>query len=282
MQIPEEIRKCVFFILYLTNDNQYKLAGTGFFLSIPLESEPDRMFVYLITAKHVIIEATKASKDGKIWLRINTQNGSELIPTQASMWESHSEDHSIDAAILLWAPETTRYDYKTLPMNLAATEEIIIKEAIGIGDEIFLTGLFVNHHGRNRNIPIVRIGNIAAMPEEPIPTKNFGDMEAYLIEARSIGGLSGSPAFVYLDGTRIIANNTQIRGRSLYWLGLMHGHWDLPILKEDIVVEDKVSKEAVNMGIGMVVPASKIIAILNQPSLIERREQEENKIKTAT
>jgi hypothetical protein len=32
------------------------------------------------------------------------------------------------------------------------------------------------------------MGNIAMMPDEVIPTE-FGDIEAYLVEARSIGGL---------------------------------------------------------------------------------------------
>lgn len=32
-------------------------------------------------------------------------------------------------------------------------------------------------------------------PDERILTDNYGDMEAYLVEARSIGGLSGSPVF---------------------------------------------------------------------------------------
>jgi hypothetical protein len=49
-------------------------------------------------------------------------------------------------------------------------------------------GLFSEHQGAERNIPIVRVGNIAAMPEEPVLTTSWGAIDAYLIEARSIGG----------------------------------------------------------------------------------------------
>lgn len=116
------------------------------------------------------------------------------------------------------------------------------------------------------------------MPQEPIATRWFGDMEAYLIEARSIGGLSGSPVFVYLPRVRVRGNGLGMGGRAFYWLGLMHGHWDLPVLKEDMVVEDNVSKEAVNMGIGIVVPASKILEIINSSFFMKLREAEISKL----
>jgi len=46
-------------------------------------------------------------------------------------------------------------------------QETIVEHAIGAGDEIFLTGLFANHLGQHKNLPIVRCGNIAAVPDEP-------------------------------------------------------------------------------------------------------------------
>ena len=55
-----------------------------------------------------------------------------------------------------------------------ATDSVIEKEGIGIGDEIFITGLFGYHPGAKKNIPIVRIGHIAAIPEEPIKTEFSG------------------------------------------------------------------------------------------------------------
>ena len=77
------------------------------------------------------------------------------------------------------------------------TEKVIKENEIEVGEEVFVTGLFSHHHGQSKNIPIVRVGNISAMPEEKIQTKEHL-MDAYLIEARSIGGLSGSPVFVIL------------------------------------------------------------------------------------
>ena len=67
------------------------------------------------------------------------------------------------------------------------------REEIGIGSEVYFPGLFVHHHGRNE--PIVRGGIVSSMPTEPVLTE-FGEIHAYLAEARSVGGLSGSPVIV--------------------------------------------------------------------------------------
>jgi hypothetical protein len=54
----------------------------------------------------------------------------------------------------------------------------------------------------------------------------------------------------------------------MHFLGLMHGHWDLPVSFSDL---DKA--EAVNMGISIVVPAKKIFEILFSPALVEARNE---------
>jgi len=169
------------------------------------------------------------------------------------------------------------WDLLAFPMTGAATSEVRAKEEIGLGDEVFLTGLFERHYGTTRNIPILRTGAIAAMPEEPIywtRTTVEGDravsMDAYLIEARSIGGLSGSPVFVYVGSTRRTGSGAvAIRaGRTYYLLGLMHGHWDAP--PDALSDSDEMRAEAVNMGIGIVVPVEAIMETLNHPKLKRR------------
>lgn len=52
-------------------------------------------------------------------------------------------------------------------------------------------------------------------------------------------------------------------------MGLVHGHWEIPAeQKNDLAnLEDRL----VNMGIAIVVPAKKIMEVLNQPKLREER-----------
>jgi len=115
--------------------------------------------------------------------------------------------------------------------SVKRTPALIEREGIGLGDDVFVVGLFSRRAGQARNIPIIRVGNIVAMPEEPIKTAT-GLQDAYLIELLSIGGLSGSPVFTYLGGIRRDSPvdreiTVTARAGAIHLLGLVHGHWDL-------------------------------------------------------
>jgi hypothetical protein len=139
---------------------------------------------------------------------------------------------------------------------------------VGLGDEVFVTGLFRHHHGNRRNIPIIRVGNIACLTEEKVSTKSYGDIDAYLIEARSIGGLSGSPVFLNLGITRMIQGEIKHAQSQpvFYLLGLIHGHYDVNIDSIDEIELDKtnyLSPDRVNTGIAIVVPFHKINEVIS-------------------
>lgn len=271
MQVPPEVRKCVVFIGYKAGDGRLKLGGTAFFVSIPAR-ELELYFVYLVTAKHIIDKAQKKSIDQKVYLRANFKDGStRTVGVPIDDWMFHARDASVDVAAMRMPLPIDDTDFLSIPAHdMAITDEIIRKEGIGVGDEVFLTGLFTRHRGRERNLPIVRTGNIAMMPEEPVWTQ-MGFMDAYLVEARSIGGHSGSPVFVHLSGMRERGKRVRFRGRIFYWLGLVHGHWKLDMLNTDVLMEDFVTGEPINMGIAVVVPVSKIMEVLNQKTLAEER-----------
>jgi hypothetical protein len=270
MQIPDEIRKCVVFVCYKTA-TETKLAGTAFLIGVQLGIS---LFSssYFVTAKHVIDGIRDKSVDQKVYLRMNLKGaGAKLVETPIERWLSHPNESDVDVAVFNWAPSHEIFDYLFIPLEMAATQEIIKKENIGVGDDVFLTGLFQNHYGLQRNIPIIRVGNIASMPEEKVHTK-WGDIDAYLVEARSIGGLSGSPVFAYLGAMRMIEKKTQFRGAVFYLLGLMHGHFDFPKLEIDNLEQDSLTNLQINMGIAIVVPVWKIMEVINQEIFANMRD----------
>lgn len=273
MQIPDEVRGCVVFVCYKTREGT-KLAGTAFFVSVPLEKK-EYQVIYLITAKHVIEGIRERSIDQKVYVRMNLKSEpAKLVETPIENWLFHPQEANVDVAVLNWIPSQDIFDYRTIPLEMVATEEIIKREEIGVGDDIFLTGLFANHYGLQRNLPIIRIGNIASMPEEKVHTETLGDIDAYLVEARSIGGLSGSPVFVFIGNMRKVGTAIQM-GRSgplFYWLGLMHGHFDLSKLEIDNLIEDSLTNLQINMGIAIVVPVWKVLEVINQEAFVKIRE----------
>jgi len=284
--VPDEVRKCVAFACIRTLAGTIPI-GTAFLVAVPFATG-NSVFLYFVTAKHVILGAKEQSPDGFLYLRVNLRIGGTLeMRTTLKAWLFHPTDESADVAVIPFAldPEVRdKFDSKALPINMCATEAIIAKEAIGIGDNVFLTGLFTARTGQKRNIPILRLGSIAAMPEEPVRTM-FGDTEAYLIEVRSIGGLSGSPVFVHLGllrerengGLEMYSGTDGLRTTSgpYYLLGLVHGHWDSGDSEEDMIAKD-ARGESINLGIAIVVPATKILEVINQPRLQEFRKSIED------
>lgn len=270
MQIPDEIRKCVVFVCYKTSSG-IALAGTAFFIGVPL-AESKLVSSYVVTAKHIIEAIRKRSIDQKVYLRINLRDaGSQLIETPIESWLFHPQEFNVDVAVLNWAPPQELFNYLVIPLGMAATNEIIGRENIGPGDDVFLTGLFINHCGSQRNIPIIRVGNIASMPEEKVHT-NLGDIDAFLVEARSIGGLSGSPVFAYTGSMRRKGTSINIgSGPIFYLLGLMHGHFELSRLEIDSAEQDALTNLPINTGIAIVVPVWKITEVINQETFLNAR-----------
>ncbi len=244
--------------------------GTSFIVTVP--GTQDNTFAFMVTARHV----AERLEGKEFYIRANKRNGTAvaLKGLPSNPWWFHPTDRKhVDAAVTFFAPaQLNELDIQHIPFNMFINHATLEVQHIGVGDEVFITGLFTKVTETAKNIPIVRTGTIAMIPGERIP---FGDdfIDAYLIEARSIGGLSGSPVFVrqtvaletssspiILAGRR---PDTVLQGvgGNIYLLGSMIGHWEIP---EGFTPSQA---EAVNMGIAPVVPASKILEIIFQPEL---------------
>ncbi len=277
MFIPDDLRKCVAYVCFKLADGSTKFAGSVFFVSRPMADDiTDFAFGYAVTARHVI-DGIKDKGIASVFLRVNSRTGLKWIDTPAIGWISHPNP-LVDVAIYRMVL-TDDLDHFAWPVRGFLNSETIYKEKVGIGEDVFFTGLFSQYHGRSKNIPIVRVGNIAAMPDEPVSTE-FGLMQAYLIEARSIGGISGSPVFINIGGggpTRGIFVSTLAK---FQLLGLVHGHFDMDNLEQDLIAEDGLKKIGINTGIAVVVPADKIFEAINQFSAEEMVIAQQQRAKT--
>jgi hypothetical protein len=266
MRIPDDFKKCVTFIGFET-DGGYQFCGTGFFIGMRPAKATAFIFVYLVTAKHVAVQLAGR----EFVLRVNKKDGtSQIMKGPADFkWHYHPDDAmASDVAVCQFQapPEfQNQMDLGGVPVECLATDEQIKTNGIGDGDNIVVIGLFAHHQGNVKNLPIIRSGNIAMMPDEPIKSHDFGDMEAYLIECRSIGGLSGSPVFVIKD-----IGPGQAR---IFLLGLIHGHWDVE--PDDVIDTSTAEKNSVNVGVAIVAPAKRILETLNHQELKDVRSRME-------
>lgn len=262
MKIPENIKACVAFVGYQLTDQSFKMAGTVYFI---VNDNNTSNLGYAVTAKHVV-EGIKSKGIEYLFLKLNMVNGNaNWFKTKISDWTYHQNDNVDIATYNKLSFFDNKVDQKYYPLSRSMTKEIRMKHLIEEGDEVFITGLFSHHHGENKNIPIVRVGNISAMPDEKIQTK-FHLMEGYLIEARSIGGLSGSPVFVNLGLLRYINGSIQQsqKGPIFFLMGMIYGHYDIKASEIDEFIEDNASDtNKINTGIAIVTPISKLIEHLN-------------------
>jgi hypothetical protein len=267
MKIPDEIRKTVGFITYENKiSGEITPVGTSFFLGHnPGEGKTTSPKVYAVTARHVVDEMRKKGVKELI-LRLNSKGGLLNVYVSIDKWFVHPSDRSIDVAIHeMGIPANA--DHLVLPFNLCVSEKVLREQEVELGDEVFISGLFQHHFGAGRNLPIIRVGNLAAMNEERIETKDFGEMDGYLIEARSIGGLSGSPVFLNLGVIRIIGGKTKfVNSAKIFLLGLIHGHYDVGL--------NGGNEESVNAGIAIVVPIQSVMSVIEE---YEKRESKEKK-----
>lgn len=253
MKVNVDFLHCVCFIGYRMADSSHRMAGSAFMIS----EGPNKMF--LVTAPHVI-EGIRSLGYDKVWLRVNVRTKTtKWIETLIKDWFFHPSDSTVDVAILEMSfdPE---WDHKMLG-GWGISPEKLKQGDVGAGDEVFITGLFRHHHGSSRNIQIARHGNIACLNEETVTT-SIGKMDAFLIEVRSIGGLSGSPVFVNLGPSKTPDGEDY---DEVYLFGLIHGHFDQKEAEVDSIVEDLGAGSAainVNTGIAIVVPYQKIEEVI--------------------
>jgi hypothetical protein len=288
MFVPDEYRKSVVF-LGTVDGERFQPRATAFVISY---EEYDIRFMYLVTAEHVI--SGHLTRGYVLHARINLTNGDVVqLEVPNDRWRFYpSERGASDVAICPITDHTVDdkgnhlvfgYEFTSVPLKgknaIIADKKTITEKRIGVGDEVAVIGLFRSHFGRQRNVPIVRIGNIAMLEGEPVKTRYTGYIDAHLIEARSISGLSGSPVFVNLPLLRVVDGELSYLTRGspyFFFFGLMHGHFDVENLNEDSVVEDGSTSGGINTGIGVVIPVEKLIKTVEQADAAnERREAAE-------
>jgi len=275
MLIDAQYRKCVVFLFADVPDERTGIvnrtpAGSAFLVGIPVGG--DRFVRYLVTARHVV---SRSRQYGSLFARVHLADGSatfaEFTP---AAWYEHPTTEVAVALLYL----SVEIDHVVVSVDQFETDARLIEHVVGVGDDVFFVGLFSEHPGLERNQPIVRFGTIALMPDEKILV-DIGDstarIRAYLVEARSWGGHSGSPAFVYFPPDRFGDRIQVLSYLPIFLLGLVQGHFNIPSDVKFIgdIGEQGSGRVPVNAGIAAVVPAQDIYDLLMSDPVVEQRDK---------
>jgi hypothetical protein len=187
MYVDDVVRQCVLFLGNKDDKSgRFIPRATAFVVSV--RDDKDVGFRYVVTAEHNI--AAFRQKGWDIYVRSNLRDGGVREDNWVNgHWHFHPDPGSTDVAVasIDFHPDE---EYKQIVLRtpepnkgMIATTEIMKQNKWGVGDEVFIAGLFRSHYGRQRNVPIIRVGNLAMMKGEPVRTDYCGYTEAHLIEA---------------------------------------------------------------------------------------------------
>ena len=214
-------------------------------------------------------------------MRINGKDRTEKISKISPLeeWCIHPTEKLCDIAVISLAASTDTFDYKGIDLTVdVLTPEYVASHEVGPGDQVVTAGLLTRHFGMTKNIPVVRSGNIATMPDEPIDLGVFGHQEVYLIESRSIGGLSGSPVFLGPTAARKHGGAIHLGGSPELLLGVNIELFEVQIASDAAQTDEAERRaqflETMSAGIAIVVPAQRVIEIVkDHPALVEQRKK---------
>jgi hypothetical protein len=294
MRVDDLITKAVIFI-GTKAEGHFIPVGTGFITWTPVST--DLAWQSIVTCKHVIDKIPGEV----VYARINDKSGeAQLVGHPKKDWFYHPTNPRADVAIYPSHLPKDQFDITHLPINdflpdarflpdagtvvnVTLNADSIARFNVGIGDEVYLAGLFIGRVGDIANIPILRTGTIAAMSGEKIETQ-YGRHEAFLVEVRSIDGLSGSPVCVHLPANRLFPPNVPIPASlssvsSYLLMGMVLGYNEVYNPKDVIEIKGRTDDETtqrmrvpLNTGIAVVLPIWTIIEAMEQDAIKEKRE----------
>lgn len=277
--IPVEIKKVVVFVFADSSHAKPAPLGTAFFIGVKNPNKENSYAIYLVTAKHIIIDhRTKTLRD-RILIRLNTKDGkTKTVPIPLDTEGNKRtvffhEDATVDLVVIPCLPDSSVYDFLYLPDEMITTKEAYHKLEIREGCDVFFTGLFTPFIGVQKNYPIFRFGRLALVTDEKIEWSKDVFCDLYLVEVGSYGGNSGSPVFFFLGSDR--KPSAIVLGPPIVKLaGVMQGTY-LDTRKVKIIETGEETQTIPvaqsSMGIAALVPAYKLYEILFGPELSKIR-----------
>ena len=270
MRVDDQARKSVVFVGARHGD-RFTPLGTGFLASVRYQTVPLIPLIFVVTADHVVEQIA----GDNIAVRLNRKSGDVFTVTLEKKNKLTALDKDADLAIFfLPTPIPDDCDHTSVLLDRSEFKAILDEIwAPGLGDEIVTAGLYTSHHGVTKNVPVVRIGHIAMLPDkdDPVLTQRGCFLPAYLVEVKSIAGLSGSPVSINLPLMRLVGGKPEFRdGSSLICIGMMLGYHLVASAEDQIVVpkmqgeepQSEYSLDERNTGFAVVVPIEKLFDVM--------------------
>ena len=310
-RIPQDLVNGTFY-LYRTREHALagkEAAGSGFIVRYDgppgtLDYSQRGVQHFAVTNWHV------ACQGGASVIRLNkVEGGTDIIELGPEDWHFLPGKYDVAATPL-------PLDEKVHSVSAVSTKQFYWPPkphwgrdgVIGVGDDVFMIGLFVDHDGLSTNVPSARFGHISmlASPKATIKQPTGYTGESIVVDMHSRSGFSGSPVYVYrtfaddLDDNGFFGRDIEVsrvrQGFGDSWSGRLHikptlfallgihwgqfpERWELKEkskmleARRDLIVEGGYVEGM--SGMTCVISAAHILEVLEMPVLKEIRERAE-------
>jgi hypothetical protein len=261
-------RTVVFITLHCLRGTQPIIArGTGFFVSSVDSRLPGSSFAYLVTNRHVAMcwdnDRTPLPVQS-VSIKVNRKDGSSVeLPVIGNLPWIFPSDDSVDLALAMGAPDANIYDLVAIGESQFVTDEVLKKESISEGLKVIFSGFFYQVPGLDHMEPIIREGIIAMIPAGNLVTTTGKLGKIYLAEVHAFHGNSGSPVFVDIRSRGSLGYDYRL-------LGIVSGAYSEGE-EQTLVLETPLESKPGNSGIAMVVPATELEKLINDPRVVAMR-----------
>jgi hypothetical protein len=232
--------------IFIQFKNQSTSIGTGFLYMRQVPNHLDRSAILLISNKHVFSDTT-----GKLQISFNEKlsNGE---PDYGNIRNFQQDDFST----IYYEHPDMNVDLACVNISTIANTNIYFKnlhdsflpplnyESIPPGTNVIFVGYPENRFDVKNNLPIIRKGSIASLPQI-----DFNGRPQIVIDAQVFPGSSGSPVFVAEGGHYKllgVVSETMIRHSQLQTIPAGHATYGVEQM----------------LGLGIVIKQSKVIELI--------------------
>lgn len=238
-------------------ESRAKIGGTAFVVSKLMADSKEiagqELFVpYLVSCKHVIFAAAASVASVNRW----DGGAPDSLETEPTDWIEHPDGDDLVAICMMNQLRPTRHKLSHIDSRSIIKKEAYAPLQIGVGDEVFMIGRFINHQGQKQNRAAARFGSISMMSEDIWVKRTNRFQESLAVEMRSRTGFSGSAVIVYRTPATVLADVTVPD----FW-GVLGVNWGY--------IKDEDDE---NTWLNGVVPGWKILELLETPALRAQHE----------
>lgn len=242
-------------------------TGTGFFFSFLFDKNTGLSVPAIVTNKHVVKNAIR----GTLRFSLKDDAGNPQWGTFYDLtvnefekhWIMHPED-SVDLCIMPIAYIHRLVDNNNIRLHYASLtaddipSESELKDSYSRIEDITIVGYPDGIWDSANNMPIVRKGITATALQ-----LNFNNEPKFLVDAAIYGGSSGSPVYIFNQGSYSHANGGLIAGSRLKLVGIIYAVAQHTVTGDIKIVDIPVSRvpvvaTAIPNNLGVAIHARKL------------------------